>query len=86
MAQAAKSRHVEVELVDVTSRQTVKKGPNPGFLPRAGEIVLVPLGPESWARYKVLTLEYFMDYEDDPGKPESQTSYFKITIYAERES
>jgi hypothetical protein len=35
---------------------------------------------------KVMTLEYFMDYPDDPGKPESQTSYFKIAIYAERES
>jgi len=33
-----------------------------------------------------MTLEYFMDYPDDPGKPESQTSYFKIAIYAERES
>jgi hypothetical protein len=33
-----------------------------------------------------MTLEYFMDYPDDPGTPESQTSYFKIAIYAERES
>ena len=86
MAKATKARDVELELVDVASKQTLKKGPNPGFLPRAGEIILLPLGPESWARYKVLTLEYFMDYPDDPGKAESQTSYFKITIYAERES
>ena len=82
MAKAAKPRHVELELVDVASKQTLKKGANPGFLPRAGE---TPLGPQSWARYKVMTLEYFMDYPDDPDKSESQTSYFKIAIYAERE-
>jgi hypothetical protein len=86
MAKAAKSRHVEVELVDVATNQTLKKGTNPGFLPRAGETILLPLGPQSWARYKVVSLEYFMDYPDDPGKPESQTSYFKIAIYAERET
>ncbi len=85
MAKTAKSRHIELELVDVGSGQTLKKGPNPGFLPRAGETVLLPLGPESWARYKVLTLEYFMGYPDDAGEPEGQTSYFKIAIYAERE-
>ena len=86
MAKAAKSRHVEVALVDVATNQTLKKGTNPGFLPRAGETILLPLGPQSWARYKVVSLEYFMDYPDDPGKPESQTSYFKIAIYAERET
>jgi len=86
MAKAAKSRHVELELVvDVASRQTLKKGPNPGFLPRAGQTVLLPLGPESCARYKVLTLESFMGYRDEAGAPEAQTSYFKIAIYAERE-
>jgi hypothetical protein len=63
------------------TKQTLKKGRNPGFLPRAGETVFLPLGPESWTRYKVLTLEYFIGYPDDPGKPESQTSYFKIAIY-----
>jgi hypothetical protein len=86
MTESAKSPKVELELVDVTSKQTLKKGPSPGHLPRAGEIILLPLGPESWARYKVLTLEYFMDYPDDPGDPESRTSYFKIAIYVERES
>jgi hypothetical protein len=86
MAKAGKPRLAELELVDVASKQTLKKGPNPGFLPRAGETILLPLGPQSWARYKVMTLEYFMDYPDDPGKPESQTSYFKIAIYAERDS
>ena len=85
MSEAAKTGHIEVELVDVASGQTLKKGQNPPFLPRAGEIILLPLGPQSWGRYKVLTLEYFMDYPDDPSKPESQTSYFKIAIYAERE-
>jgi hypothetical protein len=85
MAEAAKSRHVEVEIVDVATKQTLKKGSHPGFLPRASETILLPLGPESWARYKVLSLEYFMDYPDDPDQPESQTSYFKIAIYAERE-
>ena len=85
MAKAVKSRHVELELVDVANKQTLKKGTNPDFLPRAGETILLPLGPQSWARYKVLTLEYFLAYPDDPDKPESQTSYFKIVIYAERE-
>jgi hypothetical protein len=51
MAKAAKPRHVELELVDVASKQTLKKGANPGFLPRAGETILLPLGPQSWARY-----------------------------------
>src|SRR6266446_6929422 len=83
MAKTAKSRHIELELVDVGSGQTLKKGPNPGFLPSAGETVLLPLGPESWARYKVLTLESFMGYPDEAGEPEAQTSYFKIAIYAE---
>ena len=86
MTEAIKLGDVAVELVDVASGQALKKGQNPPFLPRAGEIVLLPLGPQSWARYKVLTLEYFMDYPDDPSKPESQTSNFKIAIYAERES
>jgi hypothetical protein len=85
MVKAAKSRHVELELIDVESGQSLKKAQNPRFLPRAGETVLLPLGPESWAHYKVLTLEYFMGYPDDPSNPESQTSYFKIAIYAERE-
>jgi hypothetical protein len=85
MAKATKSRDVELELVDVASRQTLKKGPNPGFLPCADQTVLLPLGHESWARYKVLTLESFMGYPDEAGEPETQTSYFKIAIYAERE-
>ena len=85
LAKAAKSRHVELELIDVASNQTLKKGTNPEFLPRAGETVLLPLGPESWARYKVLTLEYFMGYPDEAGEPEAQTSHFKVAIYAERE-
>jgi hypothetical protein len=78
MAKAAKSHHVELESVDVASRQTLKKGPNPGFsAPRRRDC------PS--ARYKVPTLEYFMDYPDEACEPEAQTSYFKIAIYAERE-
>ena len=42
MAKAAKSRHGELELVDVASRQTLKKGRIRDFLPRAGETVLRP--------------------------------------------
>jgi len=45
MAKTAKPRHVELELVDVASKQTLKKGANVGFLPRAGETILLPLGP-----------------------------------------
>ena len=86
MAQAVKSPHVELELVDVASSQTIKKGTSSGPLPRAGEIIVLPLGPGSWARYRVLNLEYFMGLPDDPNQPESQTSDFKITIYAQRES
>jgi hypothetical protein len=81
-------RHGDLELVDVANNQTIRKGPigDLGLLPRAGEVILLPLGgPGSWARYKVLTLEYFMGYPDDATSPESITSYVKIAIYAERE-
>jgi len=54
---AAKSRRAELELVDVASRQTLKNGSNPEFLPRAAETILLPLGPESWAP-QVLTLDH----------------------------
>lgn len=72
-------------MVDVAKWPNPEKGGNPPFLPRVGEIILLPLELKSWARYKVLTLEYFMDYGDDPSEPESQTYYFKIAIYAGRE-
>ena len=42
MAKAAKSRHGESELVNVASRQTLKKGRIRDFLPRAGETVFRP--------------------------------------------
>ena len=77
MAKAAKSRHGELELVDVASRQTLKKGRIRDFLPRAGETVLRPATKSrpwniSWTT------------PDEAGEPEAQTSYFKIAIYAER--
>lgn len=65
-SKAAKSRREELELVDVASRQTVKKGSNPEFLPRAGETILLPLGPSVLGALQVLTL----DYPDEPGEPE----------------
>ena len=83
MTKAGKPRLLELELVDVASKQTLKKEPNPGFLPRTGETILFP------ARASVLgaldALEYFMDYPDTPGEPEAQTVYFKIAIHVERE-
>jgi hypothetical protein len=81
-------RHGFLELVDVANNQTVRSRPIAGLghLPRVGESILLPLGgPDSWARYKVVALEYFLGFPDEPANADSETSYFKIALYAQRE-
>jgi hypothetical protein len=84
MAKATKSRDVELELVDVASKQTLKKGLNPGFLPRAGEIILLRLGPESWARYAGGRMPQPVLACGTPLRSSGQLRYLQRTIHCAR--
>ena len=73
-----------IELFDVTTKTLVSKAPlsHLKFVPRAGERVLItPTGPGDWRSYKVLDVEYFLNY--DPAKKTPQTEGGKITLYVE---
>jgi hypothetical protein len=74
-----------IELYDVTTKAVITKVPiaHIRFLARAGERVLIPTGPATWKSYKVLDVEYFMNY--DPAKNTLQTASEggKITLYVE---
>jgi hypothetical protein len=75
-----------IELYDLTSKMVVSKVPltHLRFIPRAGERVLIsPTGAGDWRSYKVLDVEYFLNYDPLRNVPQTPSEAGKITLYVE---
>ena len=75
-----------LELYDLSKKTVVSKLPlaRCKFLPRVGERVLISLaGRGDWESYKVLDVEYFLNYDPIEGAPETPSEAGKITLYVE---
>jgi len=75
-----------IELYDLTKKAVVSKLPlaHLKFLPRAGERVLISrTGPGDWESYKVVDVEYFLNYDPIKGVPETPSEAGKITLYVQ---
>ena len=74
-----------LELYNLTNKTAVSKLPlsHVKFLPRVGERVLIsPSGPGDWESYKVVDIEYFLNYDPTEGV-ETSSEAGKITLYVE---
>jgi hypothetical protein len=74
-----------LELYNLTNKTAVSKLPlsHLKFLPRVGERVLIsPTGPGDWESYKVVDVEYFLNYDPTVGV-ETPSEAGKITLYVE---
>jgi len=61
-----------IELFELTTKTVVSKVPltHLKFIPRVGERVLIsPTGPGDWRPYKVLDVEYFLNYDPIRKRP-----------------
>ena len=75
-----------IELYDVTTKAVVSRVPllHIKFVPRAGERILItPTGPGDWRSYRVLDIEYFLNYDAARNVPETPSHGGKITLYVE---
>ena len=75
-----------IELFDLTTKTVVSKVPltDLKFIPRVGERVLIsPTGPGDWRPYKVLDVEYFLNYDPIRNVPTLPSEAGKITLYVE---
>ena len=75
-----------IELYDLTAKAVVSKVPltHLKFIPRAGErVVLTPTGVGDWRSYKILEVEYFLNYDALKNVPELPSEGGKITLYVE---
>jgi hypothetical protein len=75
-----------LELYDVTNKATVSKLPlaDVKFLPRVGERILIsPTGQGNWESFKIVDIEYFLNYDPDKDIPETPSEAGKITLYVE---
>ena len=75
-----------IELFDLTTKTVVSKVPltDLKFIPRVGERVLIsPTGPGDWRPYKVLDVEYFLNYDPIRNTPTLPSEAGKITLYVE---
>jgi hypothetical protein len=77
-----------VELFDVTKKQAVARAPlaEIKFMPRAGERIFIPVGePGNWDSYTVLTVEYFLGYDQSTGEasPSVTGGTGRVTLYVE---
>jgi hypothetical protein len=75
-----------IELFDLTTKTVVSKVPltDLKFIPRVGERVLIsPTGPGDWRPYKVLDVEYFLNYDPIRNVPTMPSEAGKITLYVE---
>jgi hypothetical protein len=77
-----------VELFDLTKKQTVVKTPlaEIRFMPRAGERIFIPLdGPERWESFTVVTVEYFLGYDQSTNEPARSLmqGMGRVTLYVE---
>jgi len=75
-----------IELYELTTKTVVSKVPltHLKFIPRAGERVLIsPTGAGDWRSYKVLDVEYFLNYDPLRSVPQTPSEAGKITLYVE---
>ena len=75
-----------IELYDLTAKTVVSKVPltHLKFIPRAGERILIsPTGAGDWRSYKVLDVEYFLNYDPVRNVPTLPSEAGKITLYVE---
>ena len=75
-----------LELYDLTTKTVVSTVPltHLKFMPRAGERVLIsPTGAGDWRSYKVLDVEYFLNYDPLRNVPQTASEAGKITLYVE---
>ena len=79
-----------LELYNLTNKTAVSKLPlsHLKFLPRVGERVLIsPTGPGDWESYKVVDIEYFLNYDflnyDPTEGVDTPSEAWKISLYVE---
>jgi hypothetical protein len=75
-----------LELYDLTTKTVVSTVPltHLKFMPRVGERVLIsPTGAGDWRSYKVLDVEYFLNYDSLRSVPQTASEAGKITLYVE---
>ena len=75
-----------IELYDLTAKTVISKVPltHLKFIPRAGERILIsPSGAGDWRSYKVLDVEYFLNYDPLRNVPQTPSEAGKITLYVE---
>jgi len=77
-----------LELYDLTKKQVVARAPlaEIRFMPRAGERIFTSIrGPGDWDSYTVVTVEYFLGYEESSNQPARSLSHGmgRITLYVE---
>jgi hypothetical protein len=75
-----------IELYDLSTKTVVSKVPlaHLKFIPRVGERVLIsPTGAGDWRSYKVLDVEYFLNYDPVKNVPKLPSDAGKITLYVE---
>jgi len=77
-----------VELYDLTKKQVVARAPlaEIRFMPRAGERIFISVhGPGDWDSYTVVTVEYFLGYDQSTGEPARSLmrGIGRVTLYVE---
>ena len=76
-----------VELFDLTKKQVVARAPlaEIRFMPRAGERIFVPVkGPGNWESCTVVTVEYFLGYDESTNEPAPlMRGMGRVTLYVE---
>jgi hypothetical protein len=76
-----------VELYDLTKKEVIARAPlaEVRFIPRAGERIFLSVGgPKDWESYSVVTVEYFLGYDQSTGEPAPLLRGMgRITVYVE---
>jgi hypothetical protein len=75
-----------IELYDLATKTIISKLPltDLKFIPRVGERILISTtGAGDWRSYKVLDVEYFLNYDPLRNVPETPSEAGKITLYVE---
>src|SRR5215831_17879855 len=89
-AEMAGENHNEgfVELYDLTKKQAVARAllAEIRFMPRAGERIFISVGgPNNWESYTVVTVEYFLGYDQSTNEPAHSLmrGMGRVTLYVE---
>jgi hypothetical protein len=77
-----------LELYDLTTKQPVARAPlaEIRFMPRAGERIFISMGgPGGWESYTVVTVEYFLGYDQSTDEPARSLTrgMGRVTLYVE---